>query len=102
MALKPIDRLSFFEQVHKNDDFLDKLDNVEQAIWKVTGHPGPPGGGVAIGSGSYHPSTCAGRRIAWVAQGKLPQTTTTTSTPPDGARSGTRACTNLTWGNIRT
>ena len=34
MALKPIACLSFFEQVSKNDHFLPKLDNEEQAIWR--------------------------------------------------------------------
>ena len=34
MPLKPIARLSFFEKVSKNDDFLAKLDNEEQAIWR--------------------------------------------------------------------
>ena len=38
---------------------------------------GSAGYTIAIGSGSDHPSTRAGRRIARVAQGKLPQTTTT-------------------------
>ena len=36
MALKPIARLSFFEQVSKNDVFLAKIDNEEQAIWKLS------------------------------------------------------------------
>ena len=36
MALKPIACLSFFEKVSKNDDFLAKLDNGEQAIWKLS------------------------------------------------------------------
>ena len=63
MALKPIACLCFFEQVYKHDDLLAKLGNGEQAIWKVTGDPGPPGHSVAIGSGSHHPCAASKRRL---------------------------------------
>ena len=64
MALKPIACLSFFEQVSKIDHFLPmKNKRFGEAAGGPNG-PGSPGYSVAIGSGSYHPSTRAGRRIA--------------------------------------
>ena len=36
------------------------------------GHPGSPGDSVAIGSGSDHPSTRAGRRIACACTRQIP------------------------------
>ena len=67
MALKPIACLCFFVKELKHDHFLDKKHKQEQPIWKLAGHPGHPGHPghtIAIGSGSDHQFTRAGRRIA--------------------------------------